>query len=285
MVNWKIDNGKLNIQGIEDFEEQILYVKSSLQFKKIEVVLGNDKHYMLHLDEYGYEGHGNDIPEESNGSIGRNVHASPVTEIKKDNGSAGLNNPLDESVIEPAVQTAVETNDMVGSMLEPSVQTAEKTNHTVGSMIEPDTQGNTNPMVMSEDEPAIQIAIESIDAVGDDNINPEHESGETKCDEEASIESNGNENYREGMDNLIKNLIGGNIKVHIQNLIEPAKERKTRELDTEHVTALEEQFKKELNLYTVLIRYMPEKLELDQLEIPGRAVWRFLVVIILGRPY
>ncbi|XP_063414333.1 uncharacterized protein LOC134696448 isoform X1 [Mytilus trossulus] len=36
MVNWKIDNGKLNIQGIEDFEEQIEYAKSSLQYKKIE---------------------------------------------------------------------------------------------------------------------------------------------------------------------------------------------------------------------------------------------------------
>ncbi|XP_063409657.1 uncharacterized protein LOC134692942 [Mytilus trossulus] len=36
MVNWKIDNGKLNIQGIEDFEGQIEYAKSSLQYKKIE---------------------------------------------------------------------------------------------------------------------------------------------------------------------------------------------------------------------------------------------------------
>ncbi|CAG2249834.1 unnamed protein product [Mytilus edulis] len=139
-------------------------------------------------------------------------------------------------------------------------------------MNEPDTQGNTNPMVMSEDEPAIELAIGTIDAVGDDNINPELESGETNCDKEASIESNEEENCREGMDNPIKNLIGRNIKVHIQNLVEPAKERKTRELDTEHVTALEEQFKKELNLYTVLIGHMPEKLELDQLEIPGRAV-------------
>lgn len=39
MVNWKIDNGKLNIQGIEDFEEQIEYAKSSLQYKKIEVIV------------------------------------------------------------------------------------------------------------------------------------------------------------------------------------------------------------------------------------------------------
>ncbi|XP_071151818.1 uncharacterized protein [Mytilus edulis] len=201
---------------------------------------------MLHLDEYGYEGHGNDIPEEcrisrtkfihwardvkripivskdlattsfdeiienegeldaedavqsinvnkpntANGSVGRNVHASPVTEIKKDNGSVGLNSPLDQSVIEPTVQTA------------------EKNDHTVESMNEPDTQGNTNPMVMSEDEPAIQLAIETIDAVGDDNINPELESGETNCDKEASIESNEEENCREGMDNPIKNLIG-----------------------------------------------------------------------------
>lgn len=39
MVNWKIDNGKLNIQGIEDFEEQIEYAKSYLQYKKIEVIV------------------------------------------------------------------------------------------------------------------------------------------------------------------------------------------------------------------------------------------------------
>ncbi|XP_063418411.1 uncharacterized protein LOC134701204 isoform X2 [Mytilus trossulus] len=43
MVNWKIDNGKLNIQGIEDFEEQIEYAKSSLQYKKIEDFGANEK--------------------------------------------------------------------------------------------------------------------------------------------------------------------------------------------------------------------------------------------------
>ncbi|CAG2248383.1 unnamed protein product [Mytilus edulis] len=231
--------------------------------QKTNIVLKNDKHYMLHLDEYGYEEHGNDIPEEcrisrtkfihwardvkripivstdlattsfdeiienegeldaedavqsinvnkpntANGSVGRNVHVSPVTEIKKDNGSVGLNSPLDQSVIEPTVQTA------------------ERMIIRLGSMNEPDMQGNTNPMVMSEDEPAIELAIRPL-------MQEEH-------------------------------------KVHIQNLVEPAKERKTRDLDTEHVTALEEQFKRNLILYTVLIGHMPEKTGIR----PARNSW------------
>ncbi|CAC5412420.1 unnamed protein product [Mytilus coruscus] len=103
-----------------------------------------------------------------------------------DNRTVGLVNPLDGSVVEPAVQTVGKTNDKVGGM--------QKTNHTVRSMIETDaqTEGNTNTMVMSVVEPAIRMTRETVNTVGNDNVNPEHESGETNfnCDEEALIESN-----------------------------------------------------------------------------------------------
>lgn len=64
------------------------------------------------------------------------------------------------------------------------------------------------------------------------------------------------------------NLISGkNVMVNVQNFSEPPTERRTREIDQDHVKRLEEQFIKNPTVFTVLIGHIPNGTELsDNLE-------------------
>ncbi|CAG2199096.1 unnamed protein product [Mytilus edulis] len=71
--------------------------------------------------------------------------------------------------------------------------------------------------------------------------------------------------------NSIKqHLVGKNLLVHVSNLVEPAPERKVRDIDYDHLRRLEEEYMKSGNVFTVLVGFVNSLEYIEELQQPGK---------------
>lgn len=58
--------------------------------------------------------------------------------------------------------------------------------------------------------------------------------------------------------------------VHISNLVEPAPERKVRDIDYDHLMRLEEEYMKSGNVFTVFVGFVNSLVYIEELQQPGK---------------
>lgn len=58
--------------------------------------------------------------------------------------------------------------------------------------------------------------------------------------------------------------------VHVSNLVEPAPERKVRDIDYDHLRRLEEEYMKSGNVFTVLVGFVNSLEYIEELQQPGK---------------
>ncbi|CAC5412125.1 unnamed protein product [Mytilus coruscus] len=72
------------------------------------------------------------------------------------------------------------------------------------------------------------------------------------------------------INSIKQHFVGKNLLVNISNLVEPAPEKKVRDIDYDHLRRLEEEYRKSGHVFTVLIGNETSLESLEELQQPGK---------------